>query len=70
MPSHPDRVRRNYHNFHIKEIHNAPYDSLDYVAKISRVDIASCMTQDELRTEIVRQLRKGNFYSSGIPKSR
>ena len=56
MPSHPDRVRRNYHNIIIEEYHDLTGYEQTIIVKISRIDIASLMTRNEIKHMIGQKL--------------
>lgn len=59
MPSHPDRVRRNYHTIEIIEESPAQYYESNIHIKISKLDIASCMSKREVKVMVFKYIDKG-----------
>jgi len=61
MPSHPDRVRRNYHSIVMGNKHNISTDEEIIYVKISRHVLASSMHASEIFQEVIRAIKKGIF---------
>ncbi len=61
MPSHPDRVRRSYHEINIGEYHMPMENEQMIYIRISRMQIASCMSKREIEHNILRSIRLGIF---------
>lgn len=61
MPSHPDRVRRNYHEIKIGEKRSIIDDEDIIYIKVTKKEIASAMSAREIFNSIVRAIRNGIF---------
>ena len=59
MPSHADRVRRNYHNIKICETKDVQNNAHVIQVIITRLDIASKMSVREVEYEVWRLVQKG-----------
>ena len=59
MPSHPERVRRSYHDIKIIELENIPANKILITIPISRLEIATAMTKKELEYNVIRLIKKG-----------
>lgn len=57
MPSHPDRVRRNYHDIEIREYHDIPGNIQVVTIRISKADIASTMSQQDLQYLVYKKTK-------------
>lgn len=66
MPSHPDRVRRNYHDITIQE-YPTYYMETQIIINISRLEIATCMSRIEIERKIFKLVRKGLDSNRMIP---
>lgn len=58
MPPHPDRVRRNYHNIIISEHEDLTGYEQIITVRISRIEIASLMTKNEMKYMINQKISK------------
>ena len=58
MPSHPERVRRNYHEVLLLTTDAHWSDSWDIMLKISRAEIASTLSARELKRWILRRIEQ------------
>lgn len=61
MPSHPDRVRRNYHDIKIGETKDIVKDEDVIYIKVSKQEIATAMSGTEIFHNIVRAIKNGIF---------
>lgn len=61
MPSHPDRVRRNYHDIHIEKYEIPAANEQVIYIKITRRQIASAMTKEEIEYSVLRSIHLGIF---------
>lgn len=64
MPSHPERVRRNYHKITIIENEHLPTNEFQIHISISKREIASWMTKYEVEQAIFRLIKKGIYGSN------
>jgi hypothetical protein len=61
MPSHPDRVRRNYHDIKIGKVVSY-HDFTDTITiKISKLEIATKMHSRDLRDLVIRRIEQGIY---------
>lgn len=58
MPSHPDRVRANYHKVILVEMIEPQTDSQLIQLRITKADIASQMSKKELKNAIWNKIMK------------
>ena len=68
MPSHPERVRRNYHKIEIVEFDQIKTDDKVISISISKRDIASAMSAREIEHNVFRIIRQGIYLSFGKRK--
>ena len=61
MPSHPDRVRRSYHEIRVKE--NTELTTGDNIIqiKITKLELATAMTGTEIYHNVLRAIKNGIF---------
>jgi hypothetical protein len=59
MPSHPDRVRRSYHESTIIEHGNPMRNEQIITIIITKMEMASCMTKRAVKTWILSKIMKG-----------
>lgn len=59
MPSHPDRVRRNYHKITVENHKEDRTNDSVINIRISKVQIATLMSKYEVRREIWRMISEG-----------
>lgn len=57
MPSHPERVRRNYHNVKIVKLFRPQNNDTEFLIHITRRDIASVMSKYEVERMIWNKIR-------------
>lgn len=57
MPSHPERVRRNYHDVKITELFRPQSNDTEFLIHITRADIASVMSKYEVERMIWNKIR-------------
>ena len=61
MPSHPDRVRRSYHEIKVNHKQNLVQDEEVITIKVTKAQIATAMSGSEIYHNIVRAIRNGVF---------
>ncbi len=59
MPSHPDRVRRNYHTITLHEGDDPARNEVQILIRIGRDTIATALSRRELERAVWREIQKG-----------
>lgn len=59
MPSHPDRVRRNYHTIKLRTYDLVERDVHLITIEISRIELASVMSLAEVKRVIYNRIMEG-----------
>lgn len=59
MPSHQDRVRRNYHTIQLREWDNPGSYEQRVEISITRMEMASAMTRRDLEQLVLQRIRQG-----------
>lgn len=67
MPSHPERVRRNYHEIGVKTWQDEQTNEFVIVTRVRRETLATLLSRREIETAIVRAWRRGVLESRELP---
>lgn len=59
MPSHQERVRRNYHTIVLREAADPPTGDMLIQIRVTKAEIASCMRTDEIERTVLRAVQRG-----------
>ncbi len=59
MPSHPERVRRSYHEIKMHEYEDIQTNDKMLTIRVSKAEIATAMTAREIEHNVWRAIRNG-----------